>query len=79
MTLAIETQVETVGGEQTILITDDTHTLMFEDGIESTPQTLASSIEQKDLFRIYKNSPDSNERNKAGKALRILVDRGMAL
>jgi len=79
MTLAIETQVETVGGEKTVLITDDTYTLMFEDGIESTPQTLASSIEQKDLFRIYKNSPDPNERNKAGKALRVLVDRGMNL
>ena len=65
------TQVESISGDATRLLTDDTYTLSFEDGTESTPATLAARISAKSLRLIAQDSKDENERNKAARALAV--------
>lgn len=73
-----KTAVLTHSGEIVNLLTDDNLTLSFEGMIESTPQTLAESINLDSLVKISTKSEDDNERLKASHAVAIgatLIER----
>jgi len=73
-----KTAVLTISGTIVNLFTDDNLTLAFEGMIESTPQTLAESINIDSLVKISTQSEDDNERIKAAKAVAIgatLIER----
>jgi len=73
-----KTAVLTISGVIVNLFTDDNLTLSFGGMVESTPQTLAESINIDSLVKISTKSEDSNERIKAAKAVAIgatLIER----
>ena len=70
--LPTHTRVTTTTGRHLRLRTDDTYTLAFPHGVESTPATLRAIVCERSLLRLS-HSIDYNVRTKANLALGLRV------